>query len=66
MTNSTKMKNHVNKLIEKHQLLDKEVVQLELSHGSDYQIREIKKKKLRLKEEIVRMQNLEKYYPTSF
>jgi hypothetical protein len=61
-----KLQNHVNKLVEKHQILKKEVTQLEMSHASDYQIREVKKKKLRLKDEIDRMQTLEKFYPSSF
>lgn len=61
-----KMRNHLNKLVEKHQLLDKEVIQMQMNHVSDYQIRELKKKKLHLKEEIARMERLEQYYPTSF
>jgi uncharacterized protein YdcH (DUF465 family) len=61
-----KMRNHLNKLIEKHQLLDKEVVQMQINHISDYQIRELKKKKLHLKEEIARMEKLEHHYPSSF
>jgi uncharacterized protein YdcH (DUF465 family) len=61
-----KLQNHVNKLIEKHQILKKEVTQLEMSHASEYHIRETKKKKLRLKDEIDRMQTLEKFYPSSF
>jgi uncharacterized protein YdcH (DUF465 family) len=56
----------MNKLIEKHHLLDKEVIQMQINHASDYQIRELKKKKLHLKEEIARMEKLEQYYPTSF
>jgi uncharacterized protein YdcH (DUF465 family) len=61
-----KLQNHVNRLIEKHQMLKKEVTQLEMTHASDYAIRETKKKKLRLKDEIDRMQTLEKFYPSSF
>lgn len=61
-----KMRNHLNRLVEKHQLLDKEVIQLQMNHASDYQIRELKKKKLHLKEEIVRVEKLEKFYPASF
>jgi len=61
-----KMRNHLNRLVEKHHMLDKEVIQLQINHASDYQIRELKKKKLHLKEEIVRMEKLEKFYPTSF
>ena len=62
----SKIKNHVNNLIEKHQRLDKEVIQMQINHAPDYQIRELKKKKLHIKEEIARMEKLEKYYPTSF
>jgi uncharacterized protein YdcH (DUF465 family) len=62
----SKMKNHLNRLVEKHYMLDKEVIQLQINHASDYQIRELKKKKLHLKEEIARMEKLEQYYPTSF
>jgi uncharacterized protein YdcH (DUF465 family) len=47
----------MNKLIEKHHLLDKEVIQMQINHAPDYKIRELKKKKLYLKEEIAR--NLE-------
>jgi len=61
-----KMRNHLNRLVEKHQMLDKEVIQMQINHASDYQIRELKKKKLHLKEEIARMEKLEQYYPTSF
>ena len=66
MTNPSKLKNHMNKLIEKHHLLDKEVIEMQINHAPDYKIRELKKKKLHLKEEIARMEKLEKYYPTSF
>ncbi len=61
-----KMRNHLNRLVEKHQLLDKEVIQNHVNHVSDYQIRELKKKKLHLKDEIARMEKLEQYYPSSF
>ena len=60
------MRNHLNRLVEKHQMLDKEVIQMQINHVSDYQIRELKKKKLHLKEEIARMERLEQYYPSSF
>ena len=62
----SKIKNHVNNLIEKHQRLDKEVIRMQINHAPDHQISELKKKKLLIKEEIARMEKLERYYPTSF
>jgi uncharacterized protein YdcH (DUF465 family) len=62
----SKIKNHMKNLIEKHQRLDKEVNQMQINHAPDFKIRELKKQKLNLKEEIARMEKLEKYYPTSF
>lgn len=61
-----KMRNHLNRLVEKHKILDKEVIQMQINHASDFKIRELKKQKLHLKEEIARMEKLEQYYPSSF
>lgn len=52
MITPEKIKHHISHLQEKHDALDKEIVDLELHHSNHEKVVEMKKEKLRLKDEI--------------
>lgn len=52
--NNDKLKLHIAELKHKHHHLDLEINELAYIHGDEMQIQELKKRKLKLKEEITR------------
>ena len=52
MTNSESIENHIRFLQEKHDLLDREIIRVENTHRNQSMIIDLKKKKLKLKDEI--------------
>lgn len=53
-----KLKLHIAELKHKHHNLELEINQLVYTHGDDLKIQELKKQKLKLKEEITRNEKL--------
>lgn len=49
---SQKIENHIHTLQERHDLLDTEIKRVESTHGNPTMIIDLKKKKLKLKDEI--------------
>lgn len=52
MITPEKIKHHISHLQEQHDLLDKEITELESHHSNHEKVVEMKKEKLRLKDEI--------------
>lgn len=52
MTNAHKLIHHIETLKEKHDELDKQIEELYKHHTDDFKVEELKKKKLKLKDEI--------------
>lgn len=50
--NNSKVKSHVDKLEKKHELLDHTLNSMYKTHASDEQIHEVKKQKLKVKDEL--------------
>lgn len=50
--NSEKLEHHIQHLQERHDLLDNEIKRVESTHGNQMMIIDLKKKKLKLKDEI--------------
>ena len=50
--NPEKIKHHISHLQEQHDSLDKDIVELEAHHSNHEKVVEMKKEKLRLKDEI--------------
>lgn len=57
MINDEKILNHIKTLQERHDLMDTEIQRVESTHGNQMMIIDLKKKKLKLKDEI---ENLKK------
>jgi hypothetical protein len=61
MANREKIQNHISHLEEKHARLDTEINTLQTTHGDEIRIENLKKSKLRIKDEIEKhKKNLEK------
>lgn len=54
---SLKIKHHLKHLEEKHQFLDEEVRHVESTHSNQMMVVDLKKKKLKLKDEIENLKN---------
>jgi len=52
MTNSEEIQDRIRVLQERHDLMDKEIIRVESTHGNQSMIIDLKKKKLKLKDEI--------------
>lgn len=57
MITPEKLKHHIDHLQEKHDLLDKEIKELEAHHSNHERVVEMKKEKLHLKDEIVKFKS---------
>lgn len=52
MTNSEEIQDRIRVLQERHDLMDKEIIRVESTHRNQSMIIDLKKKKLKLKDEI--------------
>jgi hypothetical protein len=57
MINKDKIQHHIDHLQEKHDTLDKKIITEENQYGNHLHIAELKKEKLRLKDEISQFKN---------
>lgn len=55
MMDSLKIEHHIQHLQERHDLMDAEIKRVESTHGNQMMIIDLKKKKLRLKDEIEKL-----------
>lgn len=52
---SLKIEHHIQHLQEKHDMIDEEIKRVESTHGNQFMIVDLKKKKLKLKDEIEKL-----------
>jgi len=52
MITAGKLIHHIESLNEKHEALDRQIIDMQQHHDNDLKIEELKKKKLKLKDEI--------------
>jgi hypothetical protein len=55
MMTDEKLNNHIKVLQERHDLMDSEIKRVESTHGNQMMIVDLKKKKLKLKDEIEKL-----------
>ena len=56
MLNTEKLKQHINELRKKHNKLQQEINRLVYTHQPDEQISDLKKEKLRIKDELTKLE----------
>lgn len=57
MTTDEKILDHIKSLQERHDLMDSEIKRVESTHGNQMMIIDLKKKKLKLKDEIEKLKS---------